>query len=215
MGPSKGDVAAAMAAKAQGGGTAAAAADVIPLLPGDAMYEEMVLVSILLIQRLWRDKMRERKRAAKRRRQKELCTRRSSEAVAATLSELDEETANRSVMLIQAGIRGKAQRAKIKETEAQILLEAQSLSRTPPPPVVAAAAAAAPGKGGAKASTAVDARQQAASSNVLGRDEQTEYICELQARQDRLRKDIEKLEVDMLYTSMGEQRKRAVQVRRA
>ena len=28
----------------------------------DAMYEEMVTVSVLLIQRLWRDKLKERRR---------------------------------------------------------------------------------------------------------------------------------------------------------
>ena len=212
----KGELAASMASRISDSSAGASGASAIPLEPGDSMYEEMVLVSILLIQRLWRDKMRVRKRDAKKRRNSMLhkrltSTSRSSisnSASAVDLTEPDEARAARSVTLIQANLRGKAQRAKIKETEAQILLEAQALSRVPPPVSMEAAA---PAKGSRRGS--VEAKQQPASSNLLGRDEQTEYIRELNARQDKLRKDIEKLEVDTLYTSIGDQRKRAVQLK--
>ena len=63
-----GELAASMASRISDSSAGASGASAIPLEPGDSMYEEMVLVSILLIQRLWRDKMRVRKLDAKKRR---------------------------------------------------------------------------------------------------------------------------------------------------
>eukprot|EP00966_Prymnesium_polylepis_P049498 1145931-Prymnesium_polylepis.3 len=110
------------------------AAAVLGNAGGGPLWEEMVTVSVILIQRLWQDKLKERRKEEKRKKVAQLgrlskcgleriSTRGLSgsgvelpaavpDPVAAP--EVDTEEAIRGITKIQSSIRSKAQRAKIK-----------------------------------------------------------------------------------------------------
>ncbi|KAL3919471.1 MAG: hypothetical protein SGPRY_005619 [Prymnesium sp.] len=163
----------------------------LPLSEADPMYVELVSVSVALIQSNWRAKRR------RNRRPRFSAPPRPSPACAvytSSWSEVDVSMVFSPLARIQAVVRARMQREKLKRDEASIMRQAAVLSSLPeskPSPL-----ASVPGKG-----------------VIFGRAEQADYIAELQSRQAFLRRQIDRLKLEKLYQMVEEQRRSAARLK--